>query len=148
MKTGILRSTPYQRHCRLPNKDSQLWLLKRYAREVETSRINRMFSTHPFKVYSQWQGNRTRTDSTRAETEQCRKNLWEKEATQNTNAQWLFDLRADHSNLSEQDPVTIMMADIQERPNEELDSTRHRHHFSHGACSAATALTVLCLTPH
>lgn len=38
----------------------------------------------------------------------------EKEASHNTDAQWLVDLRVDHSNLPEQEPVTITMADIQE----------------------------------
>lgn len=31
------------------------------------------------------------------------------------NAQWLVDLRVDHSNVSEQEPVTIMMADVQDK---------------------------------
>ncbi len=85
--------------------------LKRYKGEAEARRINRMFSTEPSKVYSQWQGNNTRSDPPRAETEQYWKNIWEKEASHNTNAQWLEDLRTDHSNLPEQEPT----ADIQER---------------------------------
>ena len=44
--------------------------LKRYTGEAEARRINRMSSTEPFKVYSQWQGNNTGTDPTRAEIEQ------------------------------------------------------------------------------
>ena len=56
-----------------------------------------------------------RTDPTRAETEQYWKSIWEKEASHNTNAQWLVDLKADHSNLPEQDPVTVTMADNQDR---------------------------------
>ena len=89
--------------------------LKRYTGEAEARRINMIFSTKPSKVYSQWQGNNTRADPLRAETEQYWKSIWEKEASHNTRAQWLVDLRADHSNLPEQDPVTITMADIQER---------------------------------
>lgn len=76
---------------------------ERYTREVEARRINKMFSTNPSKVYSQWQGGKTTADPSRAETEQCWKNIWE-EATHNTNAQGLVDLRAEHSNLPEQDP--------------------------------------------
>ncbi len=89
--------------------------LKRYTKEVEARRINKMFSTEPAKVYSQWQGNNNRSDPPRAETEKYWKNIWEREASHNTDAQWLVDLRADHSNLPEQEPVTISMADIQER---------------------------------
>ncbi|KAL4008504.1 hypothetical protein ACER0C_002356 [Sarotherodon galilaeus] len=69
----------------------------------------------PAKVYSQWQGNNKRTAPPRLETEQYWKSIWEKDATQNGNAQWLVDLRADHSDLPEQGPVTITVADIQER---------------------------------
>lgn len=42
--------------------------LKRYTGETEARKINRMFSTEPFKVYCQWQGNNMRTDSAKAET--------------------------------------------------------------------------------
>ena len=31
--------------------------LKRYTKEVEARRINKLFSTEPAKVYAQWQGN-------------------------------------------------------------------------------------------
>lgn len=41
--------------------------LKRYT--AEARKINRMFSTEPPKVYSQWQGSNTTTDPSRAETE-------------------------------------------------------------------------------
>eukprot|EP00064_Thunnus_orientalis_P013602 superscaffoldBa00002245_g13641 len=94
--------------------------LKRYTGEAEARGINRMFSTEPSKVYSHWQGNNTRTDPPKAETEQYWKSIWEKEASHNINAQWLVDLRADHSNLPEQDLVTITMADIQERVSDAL----------------------------
>lgn len=40
------------------------------------------------------------------------KNICEKEA--DSNAQWFVGLRANHSNITEQDPVTIIMLDIQE----------------------------------
>uniref|UniRef100_A0A7N8XHF5 Reverse transcriptase domain-containing protein n=1 Tax=Mastacembelus armatus TaxID=205130 RepID=A0A7N8XHF5_9TELE len=89
--------------------------LKRYTREIEARRINRMFSTEPSKVYSQWEGSNTRADPPRLETERYWKNIWEREASHNTSAQWLADLRADHSNLPEQEPVTIATADIRER---------------------------------
>ncbi|KAA8577610.1 hypothetical protein FQN60_007909, partial [Etheostoma spectabile] len=36
--------------------------LKRYKGEAEARRINRMFSTEPSKVYSQWQGNNIGAD--------------------------------------------------------------------------------------
>ncbi len=55
------------------------------------------------------------TDPPRSVTEQFWKNICEKEAAHNTNAQWLVDLRGDHSNLPEQDSVIITLADIQER---------------------------------
>uniref|UniRef100_A0A669EZW7 Reverse transcriptase domain-containing protein n=1 Tax=Oreochromis niloticus TaxID=8128 RepID=A0A669EZW7_ORENI len=89
--------------------------LRRYTREIEGRRINQLFSTEPAKVYSQWQGNNKRTAPPRLETEQYWKSIWENDATHNGNAQWLVDLRADHSDLPEQGPVTITVADIQER---------------------------------
>lgn len=46
------------------------------------------------------------------ETEQHWKSIWETEVSHYTNAQRMVDLRADHSNLLEQEPVTITMADI------------------------------------
>ena len=55
-----------------------------------------------------------RTDPPRAETDQYWKSKWEKEALHNTNAQWLYYLRADQGLPPEQEPVTITMADIQE----------------------------------
>lgn len=50
----------------------------------------------------------------------------EKDPTYNNNAQWLVDLRVDHTNLPEQDPVNITVAKIRERVSsiDELDSTR------------------------
>eukprot|EP00064_Thunnus_orientalis_P015365 superscaffoldBa00002837_g15417 len=57
--------------------------LKRYTGEAEARRVNRMFSTKQFKVYSQWQRNNMRTDPPRAETEQYWKSIWEKEASHN-----------------------------------------------------------------
>lgn len=63
-----------------------------------------MFSTESSRVYSQWQGNNTRTDLPGAET-----------ITHNTNAQWLVDLRADHNDPPEQELITITLADIQDR---------------------------------
>lgn len=48
----------------------------------------------------------------RLETEQHWKSLWEKEASHNTDAKWLEDLTTDHSNLPEQEPVTVTEADI------------------------------------
>ena len=72
--------------------------LKRYTKEGEARRINKLFSTEPAKVYSQWQGNNNRSDPPRAEVEKYWKDIWEREASHNTDAQWLVDLRADHSN--------------------------------------------------
>lgn len=89
--------------------------LKRYTRDNEARRINRLFATQPAKVYAQWQGNNTRADPPRLETERYWKGIWEREASHNTDAQWLVDLREDHSNLPEQNPVTITVADIQGR---------------------------------
>ena len=40
--------------------------------------------------------------------------LYGKMRRHNTNAQWLQDLRADHRNLPEQEPVTITAADVQQ----------------------------------
>ena len=54
-------------------------------------------------------------DPPMAETEQYWKAIWRKEATHNTNTQWLVDLQADHSNLRDQDPVVITVVDIQKR---------------------------------
>lgn len=53
-----------------------------------------MFLTEPSKVYFQWQGNNMRIAPLRLET---------------------LMHRGDHSNLPEKDPVTIRVADIQDR---------------------------------
>lgn len=50
------------------------------------------------------------------------KHTREKEASHNTNAKWLMDLRADHSNLLEQEPVIITEANI--LTQEDLHSPR------------------------
>ena len=89
--------------------------LKRYTRENEARRVNRLFATQPAKVYAQWQGNTSRADPPRLETEQFWKGIWEREASHNRDAQWLVDLREDHSKQPEQNPVTITVTDIQER---------------------------------
>ncbi|KAK7930440.1 hypothetical protein WMY93_006835 [Mugilogobius chulae] len=89
--------------------------LKRYTKENEAKRINRLFATQPAKVYSQWQGNNSRADPPRLKSEQYWKSIWEREASHNSDAQWLMDLRKDHSNLPEQNPVTITVTNIQER---------------------------------
>nr|XP_049581805.1 uncharacterized protein LOC125972245 [Syngnathus scovelli] len=89
--------------------------LKRYTRENEARRINRLFTTQPAKVYAQWQGNNSRADPPRLETEQYWKDIWEREASHKKDAQWLVALRKDHSKLPEQNPVTITVADIQRR---------------------------------
>lgn len=67
--------------------------LQRYTRENEARRINRLFTTQPAKVYAQWQGNDSRADPPRLETEQYWKGIWEREASHNRDAQWLVDLR-------------------------------------------------------
>ena len=40
--------------------------------------------------------------------------MGERGITYNSNAEWLMDLNEDHSNLPEQDPVNITMADNQD----------------------------------
>ena len=63
--------------------------LKRYTRDVEARRINRIFTTEPSEVYSQWEGNKMRTDLPRGESELYWKVIWEKEASNNTSVdQW------------------------------------------------------------
>ncbi|XP_051931164.1 uncharacterized protein LOC127607108 [Hippocampus zosterae] len=89
--------------------------LKRYTKENEARRINRLFATQPAKVYAQWQGLNKIADPPRLETERYWKGIWEKEVAHNSSAQWLVTLREEHSNLPEQNPVTITVADIQER---------------------------------
>lgn len=56
-----------------------------------------------------------RTAPPRLEAEQYWKSTWEKDAAHNGNAQWLVNLRADHSKLPEQGTVTITVANIQEK---------------------------------
>ena len=73
-----------------------------------------MFTTELFKAYSQWEGNKMKTDPPRGKTEKYWKDIWEKEASHNTNDWWLVDLREDHSPLPEQDPVNNTMGGIQE----------------------------------
>ena len=77
--------------------------MRRYNREAEARRVNRIFSTEPSKVYAQWQVNKMRIDPPRAETKQYWKNLWEREPSHNTDAPWLGHLRADHSNQGTSD---------------------------------------------
>lgn len=86
--------------------------LKRYNIEIEPRRINQLYYTEPSKVYSQCQGNNIRTQTPRLKLEQCWKTIWKKDITHNM---WLVELRADHSNLPEKDPVTIIVIDIQNR---------------------------------
>ncbi|XP_016529213.1 uncharacterized protein LOC107836747 [Poecilia formosa] len=80
----------------------------------------------PAKVYSQWQGTNNRADPPRLETEQYWKGIWEREASHNSNAQWLTSLREDHSNLPEQAPVTITVADVQERVSGMKKTEQHQ----------------------
>ena len=90
--------------------------LRRYTKEAETKKINALFSKEPSKVYSQLQCKNTiRPEPPKAETERYWKTIWEDEKTHNTSAQWFQDLRADHRNLPEQKPVTITVADVQQR---------------------------------
>ena len=60
----------------------------RYTRDMEVGRINRML-----------EGNKMWTDPPRGETEMDWKGIRDKEASHNTNAQWLADLKEDHSYL-------------------------------------------------
>lgn len=46
--------------------------------------------------------------------EQYRKSIQQKDTTRDSNAQCSVDLRADHSSLSERDPLSITAADIHE----------------------------------
>lgn len=85
--------------------------LKRYNIEIEPRRIN-LYSTEPSKLYSQCQGNNIRTAPPRLKLEEHWKTIWKKDITHNM---WLVELRADHSNLPEQDPVNVMVTDIQNR---------------------------------
>ncbi|XP_051919952.1 uncharacterized protein LOC127599769 [Hippocampus zosterae] len=89
--------------------------LKRYTKENEARRINGLFATQPAKVYTQWQGPNNRADPPRLETERYWEGIWEKEVAHNSSARWLVTLREEHSNIPEQNPVTITVADIQER---------------------------------
>lgn len=57
--------------------------------------------------------NIARADPPRAETEDYRKSIWEKQSSHTTDAQWVTDLTADHYIIPEQEPVTIIAADIQ-----------------------------------
>ena len=50
-------------------------------------------------------------DPPKDELERYWENIWEKEATPNTNTQWLVDLQVEHSNLLDQDPEVITAAD-------------------------------------
>ncbi|XP_051939829.1 uncharacterized protein LOC127612992 isoform X3 [Hippocampus zosterae] len=61
--------------------------LKRYTKENEARRINRLFATQPAEVYSQWQGSNTRADPPRRETERYWNGIWEKEVVHNRGAQ-------------------------------------------------------------
>ncbi|XP_051906082.1 uncharacterized protein LOC127590686 [Hippocampus zosterae] len=103
--------------------------LKRYTKENEARRINRLFATRPAKVYAQWQGPNNRADPPRLETERYCKGIWEKAVAHNGSAQWLVTLREEHSNLPEQNPVTITVADIQERVSDMKNWTAPGHTY-------------------
>lgn len=72
-----------------------------------------------------------RTTPPRLEMEQYWKSISEKEATHNGNAQWLVDLRVDHRNLREKGPVTITVAEIQERVSSMKSGTVLSPHMIH-----------------
>ena len=94
--------------------------LRRYIKEADSKRMNALFSKEPGKVYSQLQNKASATvkaDPPKVETEQYWKNIWEKDATHNADAQWLKDLKAQHSDIPEQTPVTVTTEDIQHRAN-------------------------------
>lgn len=42
------------------------------------------------------------------------KNIWKKDKTYNTSAKWLWDLKADHSNPSEQELVINTVSEIKQ----------------------------------
>lgn len=47
----------------------------------------------------------------RLETKKYWKSIWKKDVIHDTNAQGLVEITADHSNILDQDPVTIRVAD-------------------------------------
>ena len=74
------------------------------------------------------------TDPPRSEIEEYWKSIWEKEGSRNTNAQGLTDLSNDHSNLQEQHPINIRVADIQERVSRIKTWTAQNPDMIHSNC--------------
>jgi len=93
--------------------------LKRYTREAESRRINRLFTSDPSKVYSMLRGNgpaRQQQDPPMKDTELFWKGIWGKEAVHNGQASWLEELKHDwQPRLDRQQPVTITECDIRRR---------------------------------
>ncbi|KAK7877340.1 hypothetical protein WMY93_031944 [Mugilogobius chulae] len=95
------------------------WLARNpHSRLTAKQLVAQCSNIHKRQLLSQIEideGNNSRADPPGLETEQYWKSIWEREASHNSDAQWLMDLRKDHSNLPEQNPVTTTVADIQER---------------------------------
>ena len=92
--------------------------LKRYNREAERKKINKLFCTDAARVYSKLRGKKwdsQNAEPPKAETERFWKDIWEKEATHNTTAEWLKELQRDHQQQPEQEPITITGTDLGQR---------------------------------
>ena len=90
--------------------------LRRYTKEAESRRINRLFISDPSKVYSMLRGSGPtgqQPDPPMKDTEQFWNGIWGKEAAHNSQARWLEELKQDwHPRLSQQQPVTITECDL------------------------------------
>lgn len=67
-----------------------------------------MLYTEPTKVYYQLQ---LATEPPSVWTKEYWMSMWKREASHNTKDQWLVNLRADHIDSPEHDPVTTTVGD-------------------------------------
>ena len=75
--------------------------LKRYTKEQESKRVNRLFTHNPSRVYSMLKGEQKKPmpDPPTSSTARFWKDIWENQSTHNTQADWLKRLKDSHQNI-------------------------------------------------
>lgn len=112
---GYPTSPPYLRHSKLP--ETQFWP-PGWGDRPKRQRPGEKTSCSPL---NQLRCILMGRDPPRAEVEEYWKGIWERKALQHPDAQWLVDLRAVHSNLPEQEPVSQWQTSTKEwRPGPHL----------------------------
>ena len=88
--------------------------LKRYTKEQESKRVNRLFTHNPSRVYSMLKGEQKKPmpDPPTSSTARFWKDIWENQSTHNTQADWLKRLKDSHQNIVAQPEIIITKEDI------------------------------------